>query len=340
MEGIKRGKKSIEIILQNEIIPILPLHIANYIKSINVKHLLNLEEIRLRPMKPLILAINNEDYMLTSSGKITRDFNLAYCVTKEDISKTFQFVSQYSVYSFEEEIKNGYITISGGHRVGFSGQVVLENNDIKAIRNISSLNIRIAKEIIGAADKVLPYVIDNGHVLNVLIISPPRAGKTTLLRDLVRQLSNGVERLGIRGMNVGLVDERSEIACCYEGVPQNDVGIRTDVLDGCPKAKGIIMLLRSMSPDLIATDEIGKNEDAVAIEDAINAGVAIIATVHGSDLEDIKKRPAIKKLIDRSFFDRYIILSRTFGVGNVEAILESATGRNLIETKEGGKVCG
>ena len=186
----------------------------------------------------------------------------------------------------------------------------------------------------------MPYVIDNGHVLNVLIISPPRAGKTTLLRDLVRQLSNGVERLGIRGMNVGLVDERSEIACCYEGVPQNDVGIRTDVLDGCPKAKGIIMLLRSMSPDLIATDEIGKNEDAVAIEDAINAGVAIIATVHGSDLEDIKKRPAIKKLIDRSFFDRYIILSRTFGVGNVEAILESATGRNLIETKEGGKVCG
>jgi len=287
-----------------------------------------------------MLSIDNEDYMITGDGRITRTAHLAYYVTKEDIYKTFQFISQCSVYSFEEELKNGYITIAGGHRVGFSGQVILENNDVKTIKNISGLNIRIAREIIGAADKVLPYIVDKCQVLNTLIISPPKAGKTTLLRDLVRQLSDGIDRLGIKGMNVGLVDERSEIACCYEGIPQNDVGMRTDVLDGCPKARGIMMLLRSMSPDVIATDEIGRNEDARAIEEAINAGVAIIATAHGSSLEDIKKRPAIRKLIDRNFFDRYIILSKNSGVGNIEAILESATGRNLIITQGEGDICG
>lgn len=334
------NKKTIEIILENEILPILPLHIAKSIKSINLKHFFNLEEIRLRPMKPLMLVMNNQDYMLTYDGKITQDYKLAYYVTKDDIRKTFHFISQCSVYSFEEELKNGFITISGGHRVGFSGHVISENDAIKTIRNISSLNIRIAKEIIGVADKVLPYIIDNGNVLNVLIISPPKAGKTTLLRDLVRQLSSGVDTLGLKGLNIGLVDERSEIACCYEGIPQNDVGIRTDVLDGCPKAKGIMMLLRSMSPDLIATDEIGKNEDALAIEEAINAGVAIITTVHGSNLDDIKKRPAIRKLIDRYFFDRYIILSKNLGVGNIEAILESTTGRNMIKKEREGMICG
>lgn len=334
------NKKTIETVLENEVLPMLPLHIAQLIKSISLKNLLCLEEIRLRPMKPLLLTMNNKDFMLTNDGEITQDYGLAYYVTKDDIYKTFHFISQCSVYSFEEELKNGYITISGGHRVGFSGHVILENNAIKTIRYISSLNIRIAKEIIGAADSVLPYIINNGQVLNVLIISPPKAGKTTLLRDLVRQLSDGVDRLGIKGMNVGLVDERSEIACCYEGIPQNDVGMRTDVLDGCPKAKGIMILLRSMSPDLIATDEIGRNEDALAIEEAINAGVAIITTVHGFDLDDIRKRPAIRRLIDRYFFDRYIILSKKNGVGNIEAILESTTGNNMLKTKREENKCG
>jgi len=193
------NKKTVKSILENEILPILPLHIAQSVKSISLKYLVNLEEIRLRPMKPLMLVMNNQDFMLTYDGKVTQDYSLAYYVTKDDIYKTFHFISQCSVYSFEDELKNGYITISGGHRVGFSGHVILENDAIKTIRNISSLNIRIAKEIIGAADKVLPYIIDNGKVLNVLIISPPKAGKTTLLRDIVRQLSSGVDRLGIKG---------------------------------------------------------------------------------------------------------------------------------------------
>ncbi len=322
-------------ILDSEILPLLPVGIAKLIGKVTIDHLSCLEEIRLRPMRPLMLVINNEDFMLTHDGKLTTQYISAYIVTKEDICKTFHFISQCSVYSFEEELKNGYITISGGHRIGFSGQVLIENGEIRTIKHISGFNIRIAKEVIGAADEVLPFIVEKGKVLNTLIISPPKAGKTTLLRDIVRQLSSGVDSLKIQGFNIGLVDERSEIACCYEGIAQNDVGIRTDVLNGCPKAKGIMLLLRSMSPDIIATDEIGRNEDAMAIEEAINAGVAIITTAHGLDFDDIRKRPTIKKIINRRFFDRYIILGMSSGVGNVEAILDCDGRKNII--KEGGE---
>ncbi len=335
------NKKTIKRILDFEILPLLPLNIAELIKKVPINQLLNLEEIRLRPTKPLMLVMNNEDFMINYDGRITREYSKAYQTTKDDIYKTFHFISQYSVYSFEEELRNGYITLSGGHRVGFSGRVLLENENIKTIKYISGFNIRIAREVIGAADKVLPYIINCGKVLNTLIISPPKAGKTTILRDIVRQLSSGIDELGIKGFNIGLVDERSEIACCYEGIPQNDVGIRTDVLDGCPKAKGIMLLLRSMSPDIIATDEIGRNEDVIAIEEAINTGVAIITTAHGSDLDDIRRRPTIKKLINKGFFDRYIILGTSSGVGSIEAILEGDNFKNIYKFKKGKEMqCG
>ncbi len=339
MKGTNK-EKTMKAILELEILPLLPLHIAELIKKVSISHLLHLEEIRMRPTKPLMFIMNDQDFMLAHDGMITKDCSRAYIVTKNDVYKTFHFISQCSVYSFEEEMKNGYITISGGHMVGFSGHVLLENDNIKTIKNISGFNIRIAREIIGAADRVLPYIIDKGKTLNTLIVSPPKAGKTTLLRDIVRQLSSGVDRLGIKGLNVGLVDERSEIACCYEGIPQNDVGIRTDVLDGCPKAKGIMVLLRSMSPDIIATDEIGRNEDVIAIEEAINSGVTIITTVHGLDLDDIRKRPTIRKLINRGFFDRYIILGTSSGVGSVEAIMESNSLKNMIKKGREEIQCG
>ncbi len=334
------NEKAIKVILEHEILPLLPLHIAELIKKVSISFLSHLEEIRMRPTKPLMLVASDQDFMLAPDGEITKDYRKAYILTRDDICKTFHFISQCSVYSFEEEMKNGYITISGGHRIGFSGHALLENENIKTIKHISSLNIRIAREIIGTADRVLPFIIDSGKLLNVLIISPPKAGKTTLLRDLVRQLSSGVDRLGIKGLNIGLIDERSEIACCYEGIPQNDVGIRTDILDGCPKAKGIMLLLRSMSPDIIATDEIGRNEDVTAIEEAINAGVTIITTVHGLDFDDIRKRPTIRKLINRGLFDRYIILGTSSGVGSVEAILESKSLKNLIEKGSDEIKCG
>lgn len=317
--------------LKQHIFPLLPLSISNLLKEISPHSLIYLEEIRIRAKKPLMLIINNDDFMINSEGMLTQEEKDSYIVSKEDIIKTFHFISQYSVYSIEEELKNGYITVAGGHRVGLVGKVLLEKGRVKTLKYISGFNIRIAKEVIGAADAVVHYILnDQGKVFNTLIISAPKAGKTTLLRDIIRQLSSGIRKLNIKGQKVGLIDERSEIACCYEGIPQNDVGIRTDVLDGCPKAEGMMMLLRSMSPDVIAMDEIGKIDDVKAIEEAINAGVAVIATVHGLSLEDIKKRPSLRELIQNNFFERYIILGFSRGVGTVENILEGKSHKSII----------
>jgi stage III sporulation protein AA len=240
----------------NEIFPILPFNIKRILKKIPGEYLLKMEEIRIRQARPLMVVVGNEDFLVSEDGDInTKE---GYVVTKEDVIKTLQLISQNSIYAVEDEIKNGYITVSGGHRVGLAGKALLEGNKIKTLKHISCFNIRIAREIQGVADTILPHIIDNNkRIYSTLIISPPKAGKTTLLRDIIRQLSYGVPRYGVKGFKIGLVDERSEIACCHEGVPQNDVGIRTDIIDSCPKELGIMMLLRSMSPEIIATDEIG-----------------------------------------------------------------------------------
>jgi stage III sporulation protein AA len=308
---------------QDEIFPILPLNVKNLLQKIPEIYLLKLEEIRMRQARPLMLVVGNEDFIVSVEGQLTNTIKNAYTVTKEDIFKTLQLISQNSIYAVEDEIKNGYITISGGHRVGLTGKALLNGDEIKTLKHISCFNIRIAREIRGAADIVLPHVIDkNKKVYSTLIISPPKAGKTTLLRDIIRQLSYGVPKYGLRGFKIGLVDERSEIACCHEGIPQNDVGLRTDIIDSCPKGLGIMMLLRSMSPEIIATDEIGRPEDAIAIEEALNAGVTIITTAHGSSLDELEKRPTIKKLIDINVFKRFLILGFSNGVGSLEKVID------------------
>lgn len=319
---IKNNETQMKV-LNRDIFPYMPSNITKLLKLLPTNKLIWLEELRLRLARPLMLVIKNEDFMINVHGKFTSDINdEVYIVTEEDITKTLQFISQSSIYAIEEELKNGFITLRGGHRVGIAGKTVIENDHIKTLTNISSLNIRIARQIKNVANRVLPFIFDSkGNIYNTLIISPPKAGKTTLLRDIIRQISNGVQKFGLKGLNVGLVDERSEVACCYLGIPQNDVGIRTDVLDGCPKAQGIIMLLRTMSPDVIATDEIGRQEDVVALTEAINAGVSIIATAHGADLEEVKRRPILETLINDRFFKRYLILGFSKGVGTLEEVI-------------------
>jgi stage III sporulation protein AA len=162
-----------------------------------------------------------------------------------------------------------------------------------------------------------------------LIVSPPLAGKTTLLRDFVRQLSDGIPTLGFKGVNVGLVDERSEVAGTYLGYPQFDIGIRTDVLDGCPKAQGVMMLIRSMSPQVVATDEIGRPEDMEALQEALQAGVVVFTTIHGESYEEIKTRPFFKEVDSWRLFERIVILSRRLGVGTVEGIYEGRTQKRM-----------
>jgi stage III sporulation protein AA len=237
------------------------------------------------------------------------------------------------MYSFEEELRNGFITVSGGHRVGVCGRAVIENGRVKLLKDIGYMNFRVAKQVLGAADRVLGYLIRSPDcIYNTLIISPPQCGKTTLLRDIIRRLSSGGEGDLFRGVKNSLVDERSEIAACSMGIPRNDVGIRTDVLDGCPKAEGIIMMIRSMSPEIVATDEIGRKEDADAIIDAVNAGVKVITTIHGSSTADFLNKQDLNR-IKKGVFERYVILSKKTGVGTLEAVLDGSF-NTLFERKD------
>lgn len=306
------------------ILPVLPPVLSEIILNLPGEVQEKLEEVRLRHGRPLIIGLAGEDCLVDRKGNLTKNCTQAYFVTGDDIQRVTQLVSGCSLYAFEEEIKNGFITLPGGHRVGLTGKTVLEKGRVKTLKYISGLNIRIARAVNNIAAPVLPYLLDYKllNIYHTLIFSPPRCGKTTLLRDLIRQISNGIPNFNFPGLTVGLVDERSELAGCYRGVPQHDVGIRTDVLDGCPKAEGMIMLLRSMAPQVIATDEIGGREDVSALEEVFNAGVKIIVTVHGSSLTELTNRPALNYLINLKLIDRYVLLGRSKGNGTVEEIID------------------
>lgn len=288
-----------------------------------------LTEIRLRVNLPLMVSTGVSDNMVTEAGTFAVTSRQAFTITQTDLLKTLQMISKNSLYALENEIRAGFVTIAGGHRVGLAGQALVENGQVKSLKNISSINIRIARQIIGCADQLIPWLINpKGHIYNTLIVSPPRCGKTTVIRDIARQLSSGIKELNVKGMQVGIVDERSEIAACQFGVPSMDLGDRIDILDSCPKATGMLMLIRSMAPQVIITDELGREEDALAVEEAVHAGVSVIATAHGHSIVDIKKRPCIKKLIEEECFERYVTLSSIPSMGSMMTV--SATNGQLL----------
>ena len=222
--------------------------------------------------------------------------------------------------NIEDEIRQGYISVQGGHRVGVTGKVLLNGDRIRGMKYISCINVRLSHQIPGCADAVMPYIQSRNHISHTLIISPPRCGKTTLLRDVIRQLSNGRE--GIPGVTVGVVDERSELAGSWQGVPQNDLGMRTDILDACPKAEGMQMLVRSMSPDVVAVDELGREEDFRAVESVIHCGCRLIATAHGNSVEDILNQPFFQKLKKMEIFEKYIVLGDRKQIGIIKGIYD------------------
>ena len=307
--------------LSDEIINSLSLNLREKIRNIKGE---NIEEIRLRINKPLIINGNQRDYFYNEkSKKLDMNMNNAYVVTKEDIEQTFQIICKYSIHSFMDDIKKGFITLRGGHRVGIVGKAIVEEGKVENIKHISSLNIRISKEVKNCSDKVMNHIIKSPKTINnTIIISPPQCGKTTLLRDIVRNLSNGSDKFNFKGVKVALIDERNEIAGSYLGIPQMDVGIRTDIIETCPKDMGIIMVLRSMSPNVIVTDEIGTEKDIKALYTALNGGVGLITTVHGDSIEDIRNRKELRNLLDEELFKRVILLSARKGPGTVEKIYD------------------
>lgn len=301
-------------VLDRDILSLFSRKIRQMVNSHFQNHEAQLEtvqEIRLRKGLPVCVVYSGGDALLSGQE---------FSVSDEDIDKTLALVTDSSYYALENEFANGYITIPGGHRVGLAGQVVTWADGTTRLREISGFNFRVARQVKGIAEKVVPKLMKDGQLSSTLIVSPPGAGKTTLLRDLCRVSSQGLPSLGLRASQVGIVDERSEIAACFKGVPQHDVGPRTDVLDRCPKAKGMVMLLRSMGPDLIATDEIGGEDDAEAVKVALAGGVVVLASCHGDSIDHVKKRPYASWIVEKRYFEKAVVLSGRLGPGTLEYI--------------------
>lgn len=294
------------------------------------------QEIRMRAGAPLFVIDHNREYAVGASGALlslreerTGAPEGAYRVTASDVEETLECAARYSLYAFEEELRQGFITVAGGCRIGVAGRVVTDRGSVRAMKPVTFLNVRFSHQIKGCADRLLPYLYEKEgrELYHTLLISPPRCGKTTLLRDIVRQVSDGNKVA--EGKNVGVVDERSEIGACFQGIPQNDIGMRTDVLDCCPKAAGMMMLIRSMAPSVVAVDEIGGEADLDALRYVLNCGCRVLATVHGASMEDIRKKPGLRRLLEEKVFGRYVVLSGKKGAGTIEDICDEA-GRSLL----------
>ena len=258
----------------------------------------SLEEIRIRVQKPIILKFN-------SGEKIVR-----YFITQEEILNILQYVCENSIYSYQKQISEGFVTVTGGHRVGISGSCVMENGKVININYINGLNFRIARQVIGASEKILESIldVDKNSIRNTLIVSPPGCGKTTILKDLVKQISSGIRQKKFKGIDVGVVDERGEIAALYKGVPQNEIGIKTDVMSNVTKSIGLKMLIRSMAPQIVVADEIGTKEDVDIINYAMCSGCKGIFTAHGSNFDELYLNPIIKELINNHIFELIVFL--------------------------------
>lgn len=260
----------------------------------------SIREIRLRSGRPICLVTSEGDYFLK------------HTIWQGELFECFRALCGYSVHSHEEEIRQGYLTIRGGHRAGLCGTAVYAKGEVVNIRNISSINLRIARQVFGVADQFIKQL--HGQPERSIIVGAPGSGKTTLLKDLVRQVS--------KTKKVVVVDSRGEIAACSNGVPQNDLGY-ADILDGWKKSDGMMNAIRTMGPEIIVCDEIGDQQDAVAVEVCLNAGVSVIATAHAGSLEELSKRKHIMDMLSLNAFDQIVLLEGKQSPCNIHAIVKA-----------------
>ena len=283
------------------ILKCFPIHIRDILnKNLTNEELELLEEIRVRNNLPLICKIGQADKVLN------------YKILTEDINYIFQKICENSIYTYQNQIANGYITIQGGNRVGIVGTAVLHEDKVTNFNYISGLNFRISRQILGCSNSIMQKIInkEQNTIYNTLIISMPGMGKTTLLRDIIRNISNGIEGL-IDGANIAVIDERGEISATFKGIMQNDLGIRTDVVNDIPKHIGMRLAIRSMSPTVLAADAIGSKEDSEAINYAMCCGVKGIFTAHGESIEDVCKNPELKELINNKTIERVVLIKNS-----------------------------
>ena len=259
------------------------------------------EEIRLRAGKPIALTMPEGETILP------------FCpnVTPGDLRTTLEIATQASAHTALERVRNGFVTVRGGHRVGLCGTAVVKDGAICNMRELSSMNIRIAREVQGIGAEIVKKLYSEKEIPSVLVLAPPGAGKTTLLRDLIRLISSGECGAALR---VGTADERGELGAMYHGIPQFDLGPNTDVMDGCSKAAGLMILLRGMNPQVLAVDEITAPDDVDALEMAAGCGTTLLATAHGRELKDLQHRPIYRRLLEQSIFQKVVLIEQENGV--------------------------
>lgn len=280
-------------------IMLLPHTIRQLARSLDKEERASAEEVRLRTGEVPTVLIDGQE------KEIGREK-----VTHSDIRGLIELATQASAHSAGEAMKSGFFTANSGYRIGLGGSVSVSNGEIIGFREISSVSLRISREMRGCADEIMKKIIKIGKLQSTILISPPGCGKTTLLRDIIRTVSNGCLERGISPHRVALCDERGEVAAMYSGVMQMDVGRHTDVIDSCPKAPGVMMALRALNPQVIALDEITAPKDVEAMEMAANCGVTLLATAHAENVSDLKKRALYKRLLEAEIFRSAVVIER------------------------------